>query len=339
VLPWINYVLNGITDGETGVTPNELTFGSHHFHRTRNVQFLDSPAAAADFIKNLDQDLRVLQAISDDHQTKLIQRRLAPNYEHPPNFFQKGDFVLLSRLHKVKDKLDALFAGPYEVVSHSNNEVITKDLLSGVIKAPLHSSQLKLFYGSLDQAFDMARLDQDQYIVQAIIAHRGDPFMRTTMSFLLEYADSSTSWLPWGTDVNELAALDLYCKSHRELWPLLTSAAAAKAEMLRLNRAKVWDVKVGDKIFVNLRFLGDHKYQQYVDALPSINHVTHLLPSFVKAHAHNERQIVVEVPVLKRQFWLSPADVRTYVHMELQHVSDVVMDGLFLKQHPNVRIE
>jgi hypothetical protein len=338
VLPWINYVLNNTTDGETGVTPNELTFGSYQFHRTRGINFLESPAAAAEFIQKLDEDLRTLRTLADKHQLQLIRDRLAPNYKHPPNFFQKGDFVLVSRLHKVKDKLDALFAGPFEVVSHTNNEVVTKDLLSNEIKPPLHSSQLKLFYGTHDQAFDMARLDQDQYVVNSIIAHRGDPFLRTTMSFLLEYADSSTSWLPWGKDVDQLAALDIYCKSRRELWALNSSAAVAKAECLRLNREKVWEVNIGDKIFINLRFVGDYKYQSYFNTLPSINHLTYLLPAFVKSYAYNAKQIIVDIPLLKRQFWLSPADARTYVHLEIQHVSDIIIDSFFLKRHPNVRV-
>jgi hypothetical protein len=57
VLPWIQFVLNSITDSETGVTPFELMFGSKMGVYGNFQGVVDSPESAASLITDLDLDL------------------------------------------------------------------------------------------------------------------------------------------------------------------------------------------------------------------------------------------------------------------------------------------
>ena len=65
----------------------------------------------------------------------------------------------------------------------------------------------------------VAAVDTDEYVVEAIIDHRGNPNRRSTLEFLvrwLGYEPEEDTWLPW-KNVKELAALDVYAAAHPEL--------------------------------------------------------------------------------------------------------------------------
>lgn len=51
--------------------------------------------------------------------------------------------------------------------------------------------RLKPFFGTRDDAWKLAMLDQDQYAIDRITAHRGDPLARTTMEFEAVFKDGS----------------------------------------------------------------------------------------------------------------------------------------------------
>ena len=51
--------------------------------------------------------------------------------------------------------------------------------------------RLKPFFGTRDDAWKWAMLDQDQYAIDRITAHRGDPLARTTMEFEVVFKDGS----------------------------------------------------------------------------------------------------------------------------------------------------
>jgi hypothetical protein len=68
------------------------------------------------------------------------------------------------------------------VFEQTNNDVTTRDLVTGVVKT-LHVTTLKPFHGTQDDAKAMARLDADQHVVERIVAYHGDVDVRTTMVF------------------------------------------------------------------------------------------------------------------------------------------------------------
>jgi len=302
-----------------------------------NFQGVDSPESAASLITDLDLDLARLRAICDNHQNELVQERLQVNYEQPQNTFQTGDLVLLSRMHKVKDKNDALWAGPFEVVKHDVNEVTVKDLIRGLIKV-FHVERVKMFHGDFATAFNLAMLDDDQHVVVSIVAHRGDPLVRRTMEFELLYADGDAIWMPWGPNVYDLAAYELYCGQQQELWSLLFSFVDARGAMKQLLQRVESDLNIGDLVFVNLRFFGDLTYQGFGATLPDINHIAYFMKWEVLGFTPNHRKVKFLFAVLQRIYTLNGVDIRTFVHRGMLTDKDVVVDISFLRKYPTLHI-
>jgi hypothetical protein len=53
-----------------------------------------------------------------------------------------------------------------------------------------------MWHGTAEEAFRAAMLDNDQYIVDSIIAYRGDPDQRTSMEFEVQFNDGTVVWKP-----------------------------------------------------------------------------------------------------------------------------------------------
>ena len=62
----------------------------------------------------------------------------------------------------------------------------------------LDAERVQLFIGSREQALEAANWDADQYEVKTIISHRGDPTKRSTLEFLVEFADGDKVWIGYG---------------------------------------------------------------------------------------------------------------------------------------------
>ena len=54
--------------------------------------------------------------------------------------------------------------------------------------------ELTLFVGAREQAAMAALLDNDVYYINEILAHQGKPAHRTSMEFLIHWADGKISW-------------------------------------------------------------------------------------------------------------------------------------------------
>ena len=66
-----------------------------------------------------------------------------------------------------------------------------------------HVTRLKLFIGRREQAKEFAQLDGDQFVIKNILQWKGDPNMRSTMSFKVEFEDGDIVWLPISKDLND----------------------------------------------------------------------------------------------------------------------------------------
>jgi hypothetical protein len=69
-----------------------------------------------------------------------------------------------------------------------------------------------MFHGDADEAYKAAMLDNDQFVVDRIIAYRGDPDQRTTMEFEVRFADGTVVWKTWDKDLNQTQAFEEYVR-------------------------------------------------------------------------------------------------------------------------------
>ena len=59
-------------------------------------------------------------------------------------------------------------------------------------------------------------VDREEYLVEEILAHRGDPKRKTSLEFLVKwkgYTDENNSWEPWN-NLKDNSFLHDYLRSH-----------------------------------------------------------------------------------------------------------------------------
>jgi hypothetical protein len=287
LVPFIQFMLNSTDNSETGVIPYHAHFGTADETYCR-LPLPDSTHEGgegdgtvsidpADFdIKNmakltqaylsaLDKNLAVLYKISKEYQAKLASERTKDTPPDKQNTYQKGDFVLWQRNpdDPLPTKLTTPFVGPFEVLEQYKNDVECRHVLHGNIQK-FHVSRLKLFHGNKETAKEVAQLDQDQHTIKAIHSHRGDPALRSTMMFKVEFEDGDIRMLPWSKDLFDSLPYESYCRNHPELTSLLYTVELAKSFERDLSKTPITAVKPGDECFVDLRYLGHLWYDEQV---------------------------------------------------------------------------
>jgi hypothetical protein len=88
--------------------------------------------------------------------------------------------------------------------------------------------RLKVFYGSREEARDTSLRDHDQYVIEAIVSHRGDLERRKHIQFLTYYTDGTSTWNPMNLDLSTTRPFELYCDSHPSLRRLLQTKVNEK---------------------------------------------------------------------------------------------------------------
>ena len=79
-----------------------------------------------------------------------------------------------------------------------------------------HADRVTPFVGTTAAATALGHLDRDEYIVDAIMAHRGNWKQLTSMQFLVHwhgYDSATDSWEPWRV-LRSVAALHAYLRAN-----------------------------------------------------------------------------------------------------------------------------
>ena len=156
------------------------------------------------------------------------------------NRFHKGDFVFY-RIDKSKprpSKLSPEFLGPFEVINQVKNDVEVRNLVYGHIKF-LPVDRLKPFHGSKEEAVALAQRDTEQYLVDRILAYKGDPKVRTTMEFEVLFVDGSVVWLGYSQDIFLMEQFAAFCTSTPGLYFLQYTVKVAQQSIQNLNKQPI----------------------------------------------------------------------------------------------------
>jgi hypothetical protein len=297
VLGWVILVLNTMHDSETGFSPNLLTFGSDI---AVSLKFPSGPLdreSAPKFLRMLDDDLRALRSAADKNNKAVVDKRLAENNGPPQNLYQPGDFVVLKRpmTRPLPSKLSFRYAGPYEVLSHTKNDVSCRHLASGRVQ-DFDVSDLNIFAATRDESIELAIADIDHYEVKAIVRARGDPLTRTTMEFFVQFMDGSELWIPLNKDLFDLPVYEDFVRTRPYLMPLLYPAAEVSKYVASLNRSPITEVSVGDTVLVDLRSWGHLWYQSL--GLPDADSVDYVVECFYTRWVKKPSKLALFCPAL-----------------------------------------
>ena len=292
VIYLVQYWLNSQVSTETGLTPFHAHFG------TADSTYLRLPKAGAAaetahaFVKLLDDNLRVLWEISQKHQLQIVARRAGDEDPLKQNTYQPGDLVLFQRdtSKPLPSKLTMRFMGPFEVIGQKKNDVHCRHLCVKTTHT-FHVERLKPFYGKREEAERVAQLDHDQYEVQTILYYRGDPLVRTTMEFYVQFADGDARWVTWSKDLFDSIPYETYCRSRPELFPLIFTEKEARRRITEINGTAITEVTPGLRVFVDLRSRGSCTWYANI-GLPDCHVRTYVIPCVYKAwEGKNKRKM------------------------------------------------
>ena len=183
------------------------------------------------YIESLNDNLRTIITVSQEWQAKNIAKRLIKSPDEPTTF-KVGDFVLLKHPSGPPSKLKLFWKGPYKVDKVVNQTYHLLDLLSGK-ETLAFVDRLKLYYEDPNySSAEVAAMDTDSYIVEAIVGHRGDHRKASTLKFKVkwlgyEYANDDTDWIPWSEARKNILIKD-YLKDHPKLRYLINRTRPVK---------------------------------------------------------------------------------------------------------------
>ena len=137
--------------------------------------------------------------------------------------YSVGDYVLV--LPMQKKKIEPALRGPYKVIDHPHDMMYTiQSLVDPTIVMKIHPERMRLFLTNdttIDDMLKLARFDDHEYVVNAILGHRGTNKKNMLFHVRWEgYGEDQDSEEPYD-NLEGCDKLEDYVKLHRELSKIL----------------------------------------------------------------------------------------------------------------------
>jgi len=211
VLPLVQRIMMAEPNEVIGVSPAQLLFGNS-IQLDRGIFLPQLPTGGVEAEVALsdwaDRMLSAQKVLLDTAQRLQRQRDLAhmEQFNGVPTRFDVGSYVLVSYSpHKMNGRPPTKFhprlKGPYRVANISGDKYSCQNLVTDELE-DFHVTRLREF--RYDDRFvdprDIALRDNDEYYVERILAHSGNPTKLKTLQFHVKwrgYDESSNTWEPW----------------------------------------------------------------------------------------------------------------------------------------------
>ncbi len=313
IISLIAYAINSAYHSETNYSAMELKFGSADLPWMTTVFDLPSnnilPNSSPLILQELNSNIKTIRELSRKYQQQLVADR--DNTELALNQYQPGDLVLFvfSVTGKALTKSSAPFLGPYEVISHKQNDVTCRNLITDAISV-FHSNRVKIFIGTRDQAYDAALRDTEQYEIAEFIAYRGEPTQRTSMEFYIRFSDGCFHWKTWSMDLFDTVKYEEFCSSIPVLFPLIFPLKLALQEIREINIKPILSVSEGTQVYMDLRGIGCDWYENL--NIPESVFSVYVVPLiYGQYQGTNQTKITCTIPSLNIH-WHGRAAVNHY---------------------------
>jgi hypothetical protein len=242
-LPIVQRILNAEIHLSTGVSPAQIVFGNSidldrmiltpppvapevntctrtRSNRSAPCQAPGEPALSSWMGKMLKNQSLLIKLAQDDLDARDYKHITANRLTGPlrgSSEFPVGSYVLVSPPEGKGSKLSCPWQGPYRVVTSLADQLTIQNLVNHRDRK-VHVKQVKPFIydETTTDPKSVALKDYQEFEIDKIIDHNGDPTDRMAMSFLVRwtgYSEADDVWVDWielrGTD-----QLHLYLFQH-----------------------------------------------------------------------------------------------------------------------------
>ena len=175
----------------------------------------------------------------------------------------------------------------------------------------------------------------DHYTVLRMRAWKGVPTERSTMWFMVEYADGDVMWQEWNKGLDLCEAFDVYVKAQRPLFLLRYPAKAAAKYRAYLNQQEISNVGLGTTVYVDLRRWGEAWYDQLT--LPDAYTTVHVVLCVYKAWVgRNRRKIQITCQLFNEAFAMDGYEVYCYGSEQVLTGEMTLVTAALVQQHPKI---
>jgi transposase InsO family protein len=205
-LPLVQRIMNATVHSAIGVAPASIITPALDLNQGILFPHTDSPASASTlsaFLSTLQERqalvIRLAQKTLSEQRETNIKKRKRTDEANPVTEFAKDSYVLVAYPQDVRvPKLRMPLQGPFQVVSNTGPQYKLRDLVSGKL-VTRHVKLLRAYRPSQATPLEIARRDQDFYLVEKIISHTGTPAKKGNMTFRVR-------WLGYGPESDSLRA-------------------------------------------------------------------------------------------------------------------------------------
>ena len=149
ILALIQHHFNSSVCAETGHQSFVMMMGSADALYYQIEPEIEKAAIATDFVKHLDENIRLIREISSQYHAGLAEKRLGEDRKR--NQYAVGDPVLKSvktpTMPRKPTKLGVDFTGPWEVLEVHSNDYKCRHITENDEKV-FHVDMLKPYYGT-----------------------------------------------------------------------------------------------------------------------------------------------------------------------------------------------
>ncbi len=227
-LPLVQRIMNASEHSAIGVSPAQLIFGNSvtldrgiFLTHKKKSKFGETKVSMSEWAENMLQKqaeimqiARKSQEATDDYHIKTAS---AERTEFPIN-----SYVLAKYRVRPPTKSHSTWRGPMRVIKFKGSTYTVQDLVTNK-EEDYHVTQLKAFkYDVMEvDPVEIARKEQDEFVVEKVLEHRGNPKRRKTLQFLIQwlgYDQSENSWQSWeNVKNNEVLNRYLYSNQLRSI--------------------------------------------------------------------------------------------------------------------------
>jgi len=205
-LPFVQRIMNTVEKTTTGVSPAELIL-SHSITLSSHIMTVavrEGEPANINLSARMEEWIErqhVLLRVAQENQQQADQHRIVLHDPDEITEYPINSYVLYTPPTGRDNKLIPKHKGPYQVIGRDMSIYIIEDLLRGKqIKTHIHNLRPFTFDPVYTNPVDIAQQNEQEFLVEQILDHRGDRHLRSTMEFLVQwtgYGEDSNSWEPY----------------------------------------------------------------------------------------------------------------------------------------------
>jgi hypothetical protein len=225
-LPLVQRIMNASVHSALGVSPAQLLFGNAvtldrgiflpHAAKTRKDR--DGQEMLSEWAEMMLKKQAELIEIARTSQKENGDYHIVQTSGGEVTEFPINSYVLAKYRERPPTKFHTPWKGPMRVIRSKKNTYVLQDLVTNK-EYEYHVTQLKSFQYDKNETdpLDIARKEAQEFVVEQVLGHRGNPKKRTTLEFLIKWAgydDSANTWEPWA-NVKDNIVLNNYLYNNK----------------------------------------------------------------------------------------------------------------------------